>query len=251
MKKSVLALSMTGMLLSSAIQADTILGIYAGADAWRTAGEGHFGQTEQVQKFNFKDKTQGSYYVALEHPIPVLPNIRIQHTPLKTNGETTLSTDLSLDGQIFPAGTMINNQVDLTSTDYILYYEILDNGLVSIDLGINAKNIKGDVYVEDINTGFAQRQNGSEFIPLIYASTIVGLPLTGLEFFANGNYVSYDGNRVYDAQAGVAYALLDNIAVDLRLKAGYRAFNLTLDDVDNLYTDLDFTGAFLGVELHF
>jgi hypothetical protein len=37
----------------------------------------------------------------------------------------------------------------------------------------------------------------------------------------------------------------------MRLKLGYRAMNLRLDDVDNLHADLDFKGVFAGIELHF
>ncbi|CAM3772038.1 TIGR04219 family outer membrane beta-barrel protein [Rheinheimera salexigens] len=251
MKKTALALSMAGMLLAPTIQADTLLGLYVGADAWRTATDGGFGYTEQFQSLNFSDKTQASYYVAFEHPLPLIPNVRIQHTPLDANGMTTLGSDLRLSNQTFQSGASVNNQVNLTSTDYILYYELLDNGLISLDLGLNAKYIKGSVYMSDNTTGIAAGQNASEVVPTVYAAATIGLPLTGLEVFASGSYISYDDNRVYDVQAGVAYALLDNIAIDLRLKAGYRAVNLKLDDIDHLYTDIDFSGAFVGLEVHF
>src|SRR5690606_5225169 len=139
-----------------------------------------------------------------------IPNVRIQHTPLDANGMTTLGSDLRLSNQTFQSGASVNNQVNLTSTDYILYYELLDNGLISLDLGLNAKYIKGSVYMSDNTTGIAAGQNASEVVPTVYAAATIGLPLTGLEVFASGSYISYDDNRVYDVQAGVAYALLDN-----------------------------------------
>jgi outer membrane protein len=252
MKHSVLMLALAGSLVTTAAQADTLLGLYIGADGWRTSTDGSFANDEQLQSFNFNDKTQSSYYVALEHPVPLLPNIRLQHNQLESNGVTALNASFSFAGETFAVDTDIANQVDLTNTDYVLYYEILDNDLVSLDLGINAKHINGSVAVADLGAGGAVAvQDTSTFIPMFYSSAIVGLPLTGLELFANGSFVSYDGSRVYDMQAGVAYALLDNLAVDLRLKLGYRAVNLRLDDIDNLYADLDFKGAFAGIELHF
>lgn len=252
MKHSVLILALAGSLVTTAAQADTLLGLYIGADGWRTSTDGSFANDEQLQSFNFNDKTQSSYYVALEHPVPLLPNIRLQHNQLESNGVTALNASFSFAGETFAVDTDIANQVDLTNTDYVLYYEILDNDLVSLDLGINAKHINGSVAVADLGAGGAVAvQDTSTFIPMFYSSAIVGLPLTGLELFANGSFVSYDGSRVYDMQAGVAYALLDNLAVDLRLKLGYRAVNLRLDDIDNLYADLDFKGAFAGIELHF
>ena len=56
---------------------------------------------------------------------------------------------------------------------------------------------------------------------------------------------------MYDLQAGIGYEVVDSLTVDIRLKVGYRAVNLRLDDLDNLYSNLDFKGVFAGVELHF
>lgn len=252
MKKTALMLSLSSMLICGSAAADTLLGLYVGADAWQTSASGSFANSNQLQDFNFKDKNQLSYYVALEHPIPLLPNLRLQHNPLESDGVTTLNADFNFAGETFSAQAELSNQVDLTSTDYVLYYEILDNDLVSLDLGLNGKHINGSVAVTELTdgNGFAV-QDASQWIPMVYTSATVGLPLTGLALFAEGSFVSYDGSRLYDAQAGVSYAMLDNLAVDLRLKFGYRAVNLRLDDIDDLYTDLDFNGVFAGLELHF
>lgn len=252
MKKTALILAVSGVLLTGPVQADTLLGFYVGADGWRTSADGGVANNNQIQGFTFSDKTQTSYYVALEHPLPVIPNIRLQHNDLESSGLTTLDTDFSFAGATFAAGTQLQNQTELTNTDYVLYYEILDNDLVSLDLGINGKYINGTVAVAETGAnGMAAAQRASQLIPMVYASAIVGLPLTGLDVFTQGSYVSLDGNRVYDVQAGVAYAVLDNLAVNMRLKLGYRAVNLRLDDVDNLHADLDFKGVFAGIELHF
>lgn len=252
MKKTALIFSVSGFLLTASVQADTLLGLYVGADGWRTSTEGSFADSNQLQNFNFSDKTQTSYYVALEHPLPLIPNIRLQHNELESSGLTSLNTDFSFGGANFAADTQLQNQTDLTNTDYVLYYEILDNDLVSLDLGINGKYLNGTVAVAEPGAnGMVASERASQLIPMVYASAIVGLPLTGLDVFTQGSYVSLDGNRIYDVQAGVAYAVLDNLAVNMRLKLGYRAMNLRLDDIDNVYADLDFKGVFAGIELHF
>lgn len=251
MKKTALILSLSSILLSSAVSADTLLGLYIGADGWNAATKGSFADTGAMQQFKFDDKTQTSFYVALEHPIPLLPNIRLQHNKLEASGVTTLDANFSFADSGFLAGSQVNNQVDLTNTDYVLYYEILDNDLVSLDFGVNGKYIKGSVGVSQTAGNLAGVQNVSQIIPMLYTSANVGLPLTGLDLFAQGSFVSYSGSRLYDVQAGIGYALLDNLAVNMRLKAGYRAVNLRLDDIDDLYADLDFTGIFVGVEFHF
>ena len=251
MKKAVLVLSVIAAMACQA-KADTLLGIYAGYDGWRTSASGSFADSAQLQTFNFGDDTQASYFIALEHPVPLLPNIRIQRNELETSGISSINAGFSLGGQTFIVDTEVRNQVDLSNTDYVLYYEILDNDLVSIDLGINGKHIKGHVLVEETAAAGNQAyQSASQLVPMVFGAASVGLPLTGLEVFAQGSYISYDGSSIYDAQAGVAYTLLDNLAIDMTFKLGYRAVNLNLDDIDNLYADLDFKGVFAGLAVHF
>jgi hypothetical protein len=45
--------------------------------------------------------------------------------------------------------------------------------------------------------------------------------------------------------------LIDNLAIDVNLTAGYRAVKLQLEDIDDLYTDIEFKGVFAGVVVHF
>lgn len=253
MKKTALLLSLSGALLSSAAQADTLLGLYLGADGWRTSVDGSFANTDQLQAFNFDDKTQTSYYLALEHPLPLIPNIRLQRNKLESSGSTLLDDNFSFNGTDFPNGTQVQNRADITSTDYVLYYEVLDNDLFSLDLGINGKYLDGSIAVSEVSVadGLAAQQDFSEWIPMLYGAVRVGLPLTGFDVFAQGSFISYDGSQLYDAQAGIAYSLLDNLAIDMKLKLGYRQVDLQLDDVDNIYTDLSFKGVFAGVEVHF
>ena len=144
-----------------------------------------------MQTFNFADKTQQSFYLALEHPVPLLPNVRIQHNPLEADGVSNINAGFSFAGATFVDATQVRNQVDLTSTDYVLYYEILDNDLISIDFGINGKYIDGLVAVEEVAAdGMSAAQDVSQWLPMLYTSAAVGLPLTGLQVFANGRQIS-------------------------------------------------------------
>lgn len=252
MKKWSLIVGLSSSVLTAPVQADTLLGLYLGADGWQTSTSGSFANSTQLQEFSFGDETQTSFYAALEHPLPLLPNIRLRHNQLSADGLTSLTTDFSFAGEDFSAGTELRNEVDLTNTDYVLYYEILDNDLVSLDLGINAKHIDGNLALgTSTDVSAVALQNISVVIPMLYSAVKIGLPLTGLDVFAQGAYVSYDGSRVYDVQAGIAYAFVDSLALNMRVKLGYRAVNLRLDDIDNVYSNLNFKGAFAGVELHF
>ncbi|WP_290614167.1 TIGR04219 family outer membrane beta-barrel protein [Arsukibacterium sp. UBA3155] len=252
MNKAALSLALGSLLITSQASADTLLGLYLGGDGWRSEVSGSFGNSEPAPTFNFDSKNQGSYFIALEHPIPVLPNIRLAHNQLQAEGVTLIDGQFSFAGEAFTVNTSVRNQVDLTNTDVVLYYEILDNSVVALDLGLNGKHIKGYASLEEqAEDGLQGEESVSQWLPMVYVSSKVGLPLTGLDVFAQGSYVGWSDSRMYDLQAGIGYEVVDSLTVDIRLKVGYRAVNLRLDDLDNLYSNLDFKGVFAGVELHF
>jgi len=45
--------------------------------------------------------------------------------------------------------------------------------------------------------------------------------------------------------------LIESLAIDLTFQIGYRAITLELDNLDNVYADLEFKGFFAGLEVHF
>ncbi|MCA1930625.1 TIGR04219 family outer membrane beta-barrel protein [Rheinheimera sp.] len=249
MKKSVVALVSVVSFLAPAVMADTVGGIYLGADLHFADSKGSFGQTGNQQSFSFDDKNQTSFYIKFEHPLPLLPNIKLQRNSLDSDGSTVLNRTFVFDSQIFAVGTTVAQKVDLSNIDATFYYEILDNDLVSLDLGVTAKYIDGDISVS--NQGQNALQDLSTVIPMGYAYGSFGLLGTGTKLFAEVNYVSYDGSSLSDMQLGLAYELIDTLAVDLDLKAGIKKTKMELDDIDQVDADLSFNGAFISAELHF
>ncbi len=142
---------------------------------------------------------------------------------------------------------------DFSNTDFILYYEVLDNDLVSIDIGLNGKSIDGSIEVSGLDSGISRTKTlpFDGVVPLLYGAAEVGLPFTGLAFYGDMSYLKVDGHQLSDYQVGIAYDLVDNIAFDIAVQLGYRSFSLTLDDLDDINSDLDVKGAYLGLEIHF
>ena len=85
MQKRLIALAILAASASVATQAD-IVGATAGAYMWKQSWEGDVKAGSQSVDMNkdlgYDDETGKSFYVALEHPVPVIPNIRLQHTDL-------------------------------------------------------------------------------------------------------------------------------------------------------------------------
>ncbi len=251
MKKVIIATSLATVFCASA-QADTLLGLYIGGHVWANEAKGSFGEGETDQAaFNFNDKNQGSYFVALEHPIPLIPNIKIASTTLDTVGGTTIEGSFTIGGETYGASSQLDTTFDASYVDYTLYYELFDNDLFTFDFGLTARDLDSKIGVVEQASSKSSDLSVSGFLPLLYVNTIIGLPFTGFNVFAEANFLSYDDNSVYDYQIGVSYAVLDNLAVDLDLTLGYRSVKLELDDIDDLYTDLTFDGFFAGAIVHF
>ncbi|AAZ26579.1 hypothetical protein CPS_4757 [Colwellia psychrerythraea 34H] len=233
-------------------QADTLLGLYIGGQIWSNEASGSFGEGADNQSvFEFDDENQGSFYVAFEHPIPLIPNIKIASTALDTVGGTTLNDSFKFDGITYNTNSTLDTTLDASFVDYTLYYEVFDNDLLTFDFGLTARDLDATIQVIEPATQLQSDLDVSGIIPMFYLSTIVGLPFTGLNVFAEANFISYDDQTVYDAQIGVSYAILDNLAVDFDVTLGYRTVKMELDDLDDFYSDLTYDGFFAGAVVHF
>lgn len=251
MKKSLLVAALGCALVSVSSHADTIAGVYVGAQAWQTDTSGGFADTNNTANFSFDDETNSSVYIALEHPVPFLPNVKINQTTLDNSGVTTLDSSFTFDGQLYTANSEVATDIDLTSTDLILYYELFDNDLVSFDLGINAKYIDGALLVNDRASATQGSADFSGIVPMAYSKIQVGLPFTGLSAYAEGSYLSFDDHELSDYQVAVAYSFIESIAIDMTVQLGYRDVTVDIEDLDDVYADMEFDGVFAGLELHF
>ena len=247
MGKTILAATLASFLVGN-VQADTI-GVYLGGYLWNNQATGLVGEKSDLIDFNLSDQHQGSYFIAFEHPLPLLPNMMLSRTELTTKGSTKLTNEFLYADQEFSSGTIIDTAFDASYLDYTLYYELFDNGLLSFDFGLTARDF--DINVSASNDVATSELSGSEFIPLLYASATIGLPFTGWNVFGQGHFLSLGEHTIHDYQLGISYELLDNVLIDLNLTLGYRSTRLQLEDLDNLSTDIEFDGLYFGGIVHF
>ncbi len=68
------------LCLSNKSDADTLLGLYAGAQTWNMQTSGGFSSNDDNANFNFDEQANSNLYVAFEHPVPLIPNVKLQRT---------------------------------------------------------------------------------------------------------------------------------------------------------------------------
>ena len=231
-------------LLSSAAQADTIFGIYAGAGSWSADLEGSIGKpSASLSDLGASDKNNTFFYVALEHPIPLIPNIKLQHNRISSS-QSGQSNGFSLGKNTFEAGA-VRSTIDLSSTDATLYYELLDNWL-NLDVGITLRKYDGKLSAST-ETKSASISVDTP-LPLLYGKFRFDLPFSGLSASAEGNYASYKDSKISDFSAAISYTF-DSI-VDLGVELGYRQLDINLDD-KSIQTDVTLKGPYASLLFHF
>lgn len=241
-----LSLSALALAAANQVHADTIFGVYAGAGTWQSEYAGEIGNpATSADDLGMDDKNNTFYYIAVEHPVPFLPNIKVQQNNITSKQSSVIENNLSIGDVVYPGGISVATDFDLSYTDAALYYELLDNWL-TLDLGVTLRKYSG--YLQAESTTQSDKTNIDISLPLAYGHMQFDLPLTG--FFAGfeGNYISYDGNDLADYSAKIGYSF--DSALDLGVEVGYRALTVNIDDED-VQTNLDIKGPYAAAIFHF
>ncbi|QLE86906.1 TIGR04219 family outer membrane beta-barrel protein [Shewanella sp. Scap07] len=253
MKKTILACALLGSMVATSAQAASLIGFKVGGDYWKADTSGTFAENGQPQQdFNYSSDSQGSVWVAVEHGIPILPNFKLRENRLDASGRASLGESvMNFDGQEF--GGDISTNTDLSNTDFVLYYELLDNDMVALDLGAAYKKMHGSYRVNQLDqNGIGVRyaeKDLSTGIVMAYADAQVGIPGLGLYGFADV-MIGVDESSVYDYSLGLGWQF-DGTGFDTKVRVGYRDFKFDVSDFDGVTANNQFKGYFAGVELTF
>ncbi len=192
-----------------------------------TLGDSSHVRSESV---NMDGETNVYYDMSFEHPVPVIPNVRIQY--LTTNGLLVRDNGSS-------------NKFDLSQVDYILYYKLIEGSFwLDLDIGVSIREFVGSL-----------RQSG-QIVPnflvvevMNYASAFVTPPGTNLSF--GGELKTSSGlssSTIIDTTLKVKYQTPFLVSVE----GGYRSVSLKVNGWSfSNNVKGDFKGAFIGACLNF
>ena len=240
--------------------ADTIFGIYAGVGSWNAEPDGDFGSGDQsatAEELGLEDNQNIYAYVAVEHPIPVVPNVRLQYQELLTSGESEIARDFTFGGRTITLTGDTQSEFDLSHFDATFYYEILDNW-VNLDIGLTVRVFDATADVDgssndnsDVNADIDGSIN-KEFsgaIPLGYLRGRIDLPLTGWHVTAVANVLTLDDDSITDFSGSLGYQS-NGLLLDFGFDLGYRVMTLDITD-DDFDADVEVSGMFGSIMMHF
>ena len=239
------------------VQADTI-GFEVGASAWNQNYEGTVQSGPDVldveQTLGLEDDTNNSFYILIEHPIPLIPNIMLSRTEMDIEETIALDEDFEFDGQDFPSGSQLTTESDLSHTDLTLYYELLDNW-VNLDVGITVRQfdegitLTSRIPLDPIPATLVTTASEEidDTLPMLYVAAKFDLPLTGLYVGGDVNALAYDGDSLIDYKVNVGY----ETSFGLGAEVGFRSFDLDYEDSRDEKADVTIDGGYASIFYHF
>jgi len=247
-------------LLSMSAQADT-LRVEMGGGVWQQEFKGTITSKDLVgtgfdtfdtDLLGYDKEGQGYAWVFIKHPIPILPNLRLEYAAIDFSGTSTQS--FTYDGVTYDASA--KTQTTLDQFDIIMYYNVLDNtAWTTIDLGLDVKVIQSEFTASGTQLGVPVNVEEKETlpVPMAYGRLRFELPFDlGVEGIAK--YSAYKESKVIDYQIKADYTLTDILPIDVGLEVGYRYQKLDIDGEDfsiDTSADLEVDGIFAGAVVRF
>jgi len=245
-------------LASASLMADTILGGEISIGGYNHTPSGSASYTETYTQigtsadlekdFGWSNSNDLFVKAYLEHGVPVLPNIKIAYNNFSQEGSGNVKNfnwgDISLfDGQI-------DTSLDLQMYDVTAYYELLDN-YVSIDLGLTARYLSGDIVVTPVlssvlgSASLPQTTTLDYWIPLVYGKVRFDIPSTDISLQLEGNGISYLETSLYDYEISARYTFM----MGLGLEAGYKGTHIYSEEdiTEGLFIDVDTSGPYAAI----
>ena len=222
-----------------------VIGAKIGAGVWDHEPSGTIesttdsASTDLAANLGLESDQENYFYVAVEHPVPLLPNVKIQKTALTNKSSTPGTANFTFNGNTYTGGVGTAS-LTLDQTDYILYWELLDN-VVSLDIGINAKQVDGEAVLDGDTTTF------SGTVPMGYAALELAFPGTSLSLAAEISAAKLGDSEISDTVVKLNYDMVANLGLEL----GMRTQTVKLSDLGGINSNMKFDGIFAGLYLDF
>ena len=187
-------------------------------------------------------------WAKVEHKVPVLPNFKLRYTDLEHDAKTTITGSIKIDDKVYTDQANIKIDAKLSHFDVTPYYNVLNNDILSLGIGINLKI--GDFKIEATDGITSAKIDYKGVAPLPYACSEIKLPfdisLKGdVAGLAIGDYA------FYDAEIALEWEMFDVADVGASVEAGYRKIYASADDVEDLDLTYKSDGFFAGISVNY
>lgn len=206
----------------------------------------------------FGDKTQPWAKFKLEHPIPVIPNIKLAYMPMKFDGSGNVTRTIKWGDYKYDLNAGFNLSVKLDRVDTTLYYNLpfiktATAGKLDIEFGLNVRTImfEGKLSGTERDTGRSISESASITLPVPMGHLAAEIrPINLVSLIGELNYIGYKNNAYYDYVAGLRLNPPMRTPLKPFAEVGYRHEKLKIDE-EGVKTDLKVKGLYALVGVRF
>ena len=175
--------------------------------------------------------------------------ITVSYSMIELSGDKNIEKDIVFAGETYHVNDDVESELTTSMIDLEYQYKFLDleNFLAGFSLGLigKLKYLDGEASIR--SSANDDQQDFQIPVPMIGLGVHVGILADILEAHAKVAGMGYDSSFVYDAMAEVSvtpFPFLD-------ITGGYRIMSLKIDDIDDIYTKMDFYGPYVGLSISF
>ena len=260
MKRSLglfVVLAALGMLALPA-KSFAFFGVDAGVGIWQQKPSGTFGyqplantvgDIDVKDDLNFDKKSRVFVRVRAELPL-ILPNLYLMVTPMSFDGSGQLTRNISFGGETFNANTTVDSKLKLDHVDLALFYPVpllktATAGVLNVDFGLNARQIKFEGTITESLTGQTASKDLTLYVPMVFGAVqLKPIDLFAIEAEFRG--IAIGQNHYYDYLGRVKVMPIPF----LYIAGGYRSEDIKIDQSD-VKAAIKFSGPFAEVGVSF
>jgi outer membrane protein len=203
------------------------------------------------------DKTKPWVKLKLEHPIPIIPNIKLAYMPMKFDGSGNVTKTVKWGDSTYDLSAGFNLSVKLDRVDTTLYYNFpfiktATAGKLDVEFGLNVRTIMFDAKLSGTATGVGSvTESASITLPVPMGHLAAEIrPISLVSLIGGLNYIGYSKNAYYDYVAGLRLNPRVRIPLKPFVEVGYRHEKLKID-VEDVKADLNIKGLYGLVGVRF
>jgi outer membrane protein len=204
------------------------------------------------------DETKQWAKFKLEHPIPLIPNIKLAYMPMKFDGSRVLTRDINWGGRTYQANADLNLSVKLDRVDTTLYYNFpfiktVTAGKLDVEFGLNVRTIMFDAKLSGRErvTGQSISESKAITLPIPIGHLAAEIrPISLMSLVGELNYIGYKNNAYYDYVAGLRLNSPMRTPLKPFVEVGYRHEKLKIDE-QGVKADLNIKGLYGLVGVRF
>ena len=196
------------------------------------------------------DKTQPWARLKFEHPVPIIPNIKLAYMPVNFEGSGTLTIDKPFGDYTFKADTDFNLSVELDRVDATLYYNLpfiktATAGKLDVEFGLNVRTIMFGATLSGTTVdNEIVSESASITFPIPMGHLAVEIrPINLVSLVGELNYIGYKNNAYYDYVAGLRLSPPVRTTLKPFVEVGYRHEKFKIDERD-VKADLNIKGLY-------